>query len=326
MFEPEVSDCIRRVLLIQIVLCPLLVIAACSPDEQHNQQNGTKTDENKQEVPPMEQWDDSVLADRFENREQEFRIVHPDVNRSGDKKIFRFRTARVRIEDKGEYFQIAAVYWKDQKIHTVQGHRFRSLYTIEHRDTGYLFIEMWTGGAHCCFPVSAYSVSPSSVTHLKTFELGSAYIDPERDLFTQSDNLYYRMHDGRFAHFHVSFASSILLDRYFRITPRGITEVNERFRNAYLTEAQRHRKKLLEILRMPEQRARSVSVDTAKEEWFPHLLGYTVNQVMAGQKKQAWQRFNRAFEQIRTTHPYWMSGINRDELKKDIQRKLSEQN
>lgn len=310
------------------LLGSLLVLFGCGPGEKkesRQSQEESEEQESEQDCVSIIHGFDPVTNDPSGDRKQKFQLVKAFTDRSGGEKQVPFKNVRVRIQNnRGAKRSKATVYLKGKKVHTIERHQFSKLYAIKHGDTGYLFIEMWTGGMHCCFPVSVYSVSSSRTQHLKTFELGHANFDPERDLFTRSGHLYYRMLDTRFAYFHVSFASSIFYDRYFRITPDHITERNQRFRDAYLAKAKRHRECFMDVINASNEKYDSSIVDTAMESWLPQLLGYTVNLIMAGKSERAWDGFHRLYGKMRSRHPTWVEDTQPSELKRAIQSKLPE--
>jgi len=208
----------------------------------------------------------------------EFKIFH-----EGDVGL-----ARIEIYNNGERFSDSRFSLATEFLNM-----FSKILTLKYEDNYYIFLQEWTGGAHCCYPEYVFMLNKNNeLKFIKELKFGDDSSFSKDNFIEKDGNLYIRFTDSRFRYFHACFACSFFFDQYLLVDGENFIVRNFDFKDEFIKKAEQCENKLSDYLKEDSKEFRDLG------DWSPVLTCKAVNYLLAGERKKAWEDFDSYFEKL----------------------------
>lgn len=185
-----------------------------------------------------------------------------------------------------------------------------SSFGLIYKDKKYIFSYDYSGGAHCCFSWYIFKVNednyleriePTNPQGEKLRVTIGGNIGPGKDNFILKNNkLYLVVVDDRFAYDCGSYVGSPFFKRYFLIEEDKLILNNTDFKEEFIKTAIEDEGGLQDFyermqLMTPEEIKKEMY---SFDQWCPLLVRRTVNYLVAGEDKKAWENLDETFDKF----------------------------
>lgn len=218
---------------------------------------------------------------------------------------YKIGTAEFRIYKRNEPDEFGSYDWRDRLEVFNKGERLGDpsaspvdfyvisrITALRHNGDRYIFLQNWTGGAHCCQDEYVFRLDKDdSLRAIEILSLLDGELSSE-NIIQKNGYLYLKLMDLRFRYFHTSFAGSPVFYQYLIINGDQFIIRNGDFKEEYIKQAKIDQGELDKYLK-------NTKIEEMQfPDWSPFLVQQTVNYLMAGESEKAWSEFDSYFQKF----------------------------